>query len=419
MQQPVIHPILGLDLPPYEKRTLSNGTPVYIVNGGTQEVVKIEFIFLAGKAYEAHHTVAKCTSSLLTEGTTHYTSEEIAEHFDYYGAVVSARSGVDTARIRVYCMNKFLTETLTMVKEVIEEPTFPEDEIITHLDNRKDRLDIELTKNETIGYRKLTESIFGEQHPYGYNSKKEDLEKVTRDMIVGHHRENFRPDNLMICVSGRVHESTIDLIEKLFGQTNHAGKQKVVAFNPEPVNERMIHLSGPQKHQVAIRIGRPLFKRDHPDFPGMFVTNALLGGYFGSRLMTNLREDKGMTYGIYSSVDTFRQGGCFYISTEVARKNYEASLSVIYQEIEKLSEELVSDDELQMVKNYLMGFLMMQLDGPFNAMDVIKSLILESNHTESFNLLINKVQHIKPHEIRDLMNRYLKREELIEIVVGI
>ena len=419
LKAPEIHPIQQLLLPKHNKRVLSNGVPVYMVNAGTQAVIKIEFIFLAGKAYEAHHTVAKCTASLLSEGTQNFTSEEIAEHFDYYGAVVTTRSGVDTARIRLYCMTKHLHHVLPMVKEIIDQPIFPEEEITTHLDHRKERLEIELTKNETIGYRTLTESIFGLQHPYGYNTQIEDLNHIDRQKIVAHHDEHFRSDRLMICMSGLINEESIELVEKYFGKNGRNGTFKQVKFTPNPTDQKIIHLPGPQHHQVAIRIGRPLFDRSHKDFPGMYVANALLGGYFGSRLMTNLREDKGMTYGIYSSVDTFRQGGCFYVSTEVARKNYEASLEEIYSEIEKLGNEPVTALELEMVRNYLMGHLMMQLDGPFNAMDVIKSLLLETNHTESFDLLVDKIQQITPSEIQELISRYLKRDELIEIVVGI
>ena len=419
LAQPPIHSIPDLILPDYEMHRLANGIPVYLNSGGTQDVVKIELIFIAGKTIETQHTVAKCTSALLTEGTEGHSSEEIAEHFDFYGAVISARGGVDTSRIRLYCMNKYLSQVLPYLKEVVETPVFPQEEIDTYLDHQIERIKIELTKNETIGYRTLTESIFGPNHPYGYNTHIEDLEKVTRKMLVDHHSKNYRTDNLMIFVSGKIHPDCFSLLDHYFGQRVVTGDQPHGMIPPQPSKQRKIHLQGPQTHQAAIRIGRPLFKRTHPDFAGMYVANALLGGYFGSRLMTNLREEKGFTYGIYSSVDTFRNGGCFYISTEVARKNVQQSLQEIYREIERLKSAPIPERELQMVKNYLMGYLMMQLDGPFNTIDVIKSLLLEAESTDHFEVLVRKIKDISPKEIQSLISTYLNQDDLIEIVVGI
>lgn len=419
LAQPPIHSIPDLKLPDYEILHLANGIPVYLNSGGTQDVVKVELVFKAGVTIETQHTVAKCTSALLTEGTESHSSEEIAEHFDFYGAVVSTRGGVDTSRIRLYCMNKYLGQVLPYLREVVETPVFPQEEIDTYLDNQIERIKIELTKNETIGYRTLTESIFGHKHPYGYNTRIEDLEKVTRKMLVDHHRKNYRTDNLVIFVSGKIQPECFSLLDQYFGQRIVTGDQILGMTAPQPSRHRKIHLKGPQTHQAAIRIGRPLFKRTHPDFAGMYVANALLGGYFGSRLMTNLREKKGFTYGVYSSVDTFRNGGCFYISTEVARRNTQQSLQEIYREIDRLKSAPVPESELQMVKNYLMGYLMMQLDGPFNTIDVIKSLLLEAESTDHFELLIRKIKDISPKEIQSLISTYLNQDDLIEIVVGI
>jgi predicted Zn-dependent peptidase len=416
---PPIHSIPDLILPAYQQDRLSNGVPVYLSGGSTQDVVKIEFVFMAGKAQEAHHTVAKCTAALLTDGTTNHTSEEIAEHFDFLGAVVSTRGGVDTARIRLFCMNKHLEKALPYLQEVIETPTFPQEEINTYLDNRKERIKIDLTKNETIGYRALTESVFGIEHPYGYNTQIRDLDNVTREMLIDHHRNYYRTDNLMIFVSGKIHDNCFSLLDQYFGQRKTEKQDQKKILLPTPIQKHRVHLAGPQSHQAAIRIGRLLFKRTHADFTGMYVANAVLGGYFGSRLMTKLREEKGFTYGVYSSVDTFMHGGCFYISTEVARKNVQQSLKAIYAEIDRLKTDPIPEKELHMVKNYLMGYLMMQLDGPFNTIDVIKSLLLEAKSTDHFGLLVQKIKDISPTEIQSLIATYLNRNDLIEIVVGI
>ncbi len=415
---PRVREIPEVRLPKYEKVVLTNGVPVYYVSGGTQDVVKLEIIYLAGKAYEAHRAVSRVTAALLTEGTKNHASEELAEHFDFYGAVISTIGGVDTARVRLYCMNKHLPKLLPVLQEVIEDPTFPREELDTYRDNWKERIRIDLEKNENIGYRKLTELVFGPDHPYGYNTDPGDLDKVTREMLIDHHHQYFQPQQMAIFLSGKVHESALHLLDKYFGQKLRSGKRQVLTSQIETNSERTHFFPGPQKHQSSIRIGRPMFTKTHPDYPGMYVANTLLGGYFGSRLMSNIREEKGLTYGIYSNIDTFSQGGCFYISTEVASKNVRLCLDEIYSEIERLKTEPIPDQELQMVKNYLMGSFLMRMDGPFNSVDVIKSLLLETDQTDLFEPMIRKMKEITPSEIQSLLKTYLDRGDLIEIVVG-
>lgn len=381
-------------------------------------MIKLEIIFLAGKSYEAQRAVSRCTAALITEGTTMHSSEELAEHFDFYGAVISTMGGVDTARVRLYCMNKHLPKLLPVLQEVIENPTFPQEELDTYRENWKERIRIDLEKNENIGYRKLTELIFGPDHPYGYNTDPEDLDQVTQEMLISHHQRYFQPQQMAIFASGKVHESALHLLDKYFGQKLRSGARQVRDCKIETDRNRKHFFAGPQKHQSSIRIGRPLFKRTHPDYPGMYVANTLLGGYFGSRLMSNIREEKGLTYGIYSNIDTFAQGGCFYISTEVSSKNVQLCLDEIYREIERLKTEPIPDEELQMVKNYMMGSFLMRMDGPFNSVDVIKSLLLETDQTDHFEPLIRKMKDITSPELQSLLKTYLDREDLIEIVVG-
>lgn len=415
---PRLREIPEVRLPKYETIILSNGVPVYYVSGGTQDVIKLEIIYLAGKSYEAHRAVSRFTAALLTEGTSTRSSEEIAEHFDFYGAVISTMGGVDTARVRLYCMNKHLPKLLPALKDVIEDPTFPQEELDTYRDNWKERIRIDLEKNENIGYRKLTELIFGPDHPYGYNTETEDLDVVTREMLADHHHKYFQPQQMAIFVSGKVHESALHLLDKYFGQKLRSGERQVLTSEMVTDSSRKHFFQGPQKHQSSIRIGRPLFRKTHPDYPGMYVANTLLGGYFGSRLMSNIREEKGLTYGIYSNIDTFSQGGCFYISTEVSSKNVQLCLDEIYREIERLKTEPIPEEELQMVKNYLMGSFLMRMDGPFNSVDVVKSLLLETDQTDLFEPMIRKMKEITPSEIQSLLKTYLDRGDLIEIVVG-
>jgi predicted Zn-dependent peptidase len=178
-----------------------------------------------------------------------------------------------------------------------------------------------------------------------------------------------------------------------------------------------LEVDGPHPHQAAIRIGRKLFTQHHEDFNGLFVLNTILGGYFGSRLMNEIRENLGLTYGIYSGIDSFAQDGCFYISTETTTQQIDVMLKAIQLEAEKLRQDLIPEAELNMARNYLMGHLMTQLDGPFLSMDSIKTLKIEGLPDSAFQRLVRTIQEINPEQLRVLAEQYLDLEKWSTIVV--
>jgi predicted Zn-dependent peptidase len=223
----------------------------------------------------------------------------------------------------------------------------------------------------------------------------------------------------MIFLSGSFGQTEKDLIEEVFGHWTRGLPNGAVLHSPvetPPVTGRK-DFKGPQSHQAAIRIGRRLFPQSHPDFNGLYFLNTLLGGYFGSRLMMEIRESKGLTYGIYSSVDSFAQDGCFYISTEAATANTNKVLKAIRKEADKLRQDLVPGAELQMAKNYLMGHMMTQIDGPFSTLEYIKSMKIEQIGDHIFADLVDTIQQITPHRLRELAGQYLNLDEWVTIVV--
>ncbi|MEM9822073.1 MAG: insulinase family protein, partial [Bacteroidota bacterium] len=181
---------------------------------------------------------------------------------------------------------------------------------------------------------------------------------------------------------------------------------------------KSIKIPHPDSVQTAIRIGSKIFNKKHPDYPGLFVLNTILGGYFGSRLMTNIREDKGYTYNIFSTLDTMISDGYFYIGTEVGNEFVEPTMTEIYGEIERLQNEAVEEGELQMVRNYLLGNLLTNLDGPFNVADVIKSLILDDLPFSEFDQMVHRIKTIESDELRRLAQKYLQKDQLWELIVG-
>ncbi|MBK9982861.1 MAG: insulinase family protein [Saprospiraceae bacterium] len=417
--QPIIHSIKELKLPTYQTLRLANGMPVYFISGGSEPVMRIEVVFRSGGSHDIKPGIAEFMAGLLSEGTQKMTSIELAEHIESRGATIQTRGGVDTIRVRLFTLTRFLPELLDVITDVIRIPAFDPNELKLYAENKVERLQIDLKKNEVIAYRHLTEAIFGPGHPYGHNARPDDYLAITTDDLRNHHSHHIHPDRGMVFISGSFGQTEIDIIQNTLGLWTPAHANGTAKQGAHEIKNKtgLIQIPGPQAHQAAIRIGRKLFPQSHPDFNGLFLLNTILGGYFGSRLMTEIRENQGMTYGIYSSVDSFAEDGCFYISTETATDNVEKVILAIKGETDKLRTELIPEAELNMARNYLMGHLMTQLDGSFASIDYIKTMKIEGLEDGQFETLISTIQNCSPEKLRELANEYLDLDKCVTVVV--
>lgn len=415
---PLIKQIERIDLPRPQKYVLDNGIPVYEINKGTQEVIKIEVVFNAGRPYERKHLAARATASLIKEGSDRYNSAEISELMDFYGATFTTPYNLDTSNIVLYSLNRHLDKVLPVVAEVLKNPAFPQKELDNYIRQSKQQLQVDLQKSDVIAYRKITEFIFTAAHPYGYNSFPDTYEQLKRADLIEHFQRNYTSGNCTIFLSGKSSPTIINLLNQYLGRGINAGTTSIPNLPDQFPKAQKLKIDHPHSSQTAIRIGRRLFNRNHSDYKGMYLVNTILGGYFGSRLMMNIREDKGYTYNIYSAIDTMRQDGCFYIGTEVGNEFVEKTLGEIYKEIHLLKTKYIEKQELEMVRNYLLGNLLTSLDGPFNIGEVIKTMVTESIPHHAFEELVQVIKTFSPDQIKELANHYLEPECMWEVIVG-
>lgn len=417
---PPIHEIGNLVLPHPQVVYLDNGLPVYVLDFPGQEIVKLEAVFRAGRPEEDKKLVSRATTRLLREGTKTRSGAEIAEHIDFYGGSLAVPSNLDTSNILLFSLKKYATELIPVFAEVLQAPVFPASELETFQLTSVQELLVELEKVEVLAYRKITELIFGEQHPYGYNSVPDDYAALDRSDLQRFYDTWFTPSNCLLFASGSIDQPVLQLLNQHFGQwvkTPQVAERKPVVpvVDTRPASLKIKHAGS---LQTAIKIGRRAFNRRHPDFNGLYVLNAILGGYFGSRLMTNIREKKGFTYNIYSTLDAYLHDGCFYIATEVGPGSAAATLREIFAEMQKLREEPVSEEELDMVRNYLLGMLLNGLDGPLNTSDVVRSLIVEGLTEAEFAALADTIRQIQPAQLQALARRYLQPEDFWVVTAG-
>jgi zinc protease len=415
---PLIKGIEQLKLPEPQKILLGNGVPMYVLSMGRQEVCKLEIVFRAGRPYEHKQLVARATSSLMREGTANYTGRLIAEEMDYYGCSLKTPFNIDVNTVTLYVVNKHLDQVLPLLADVISAPAFSQKELDSFIKRNQQRLQIDLAKSDVQAYRKITELIFGSHHPYGYNSFSETYTQLDREDLFRHFHRLHTSGNAMVFLSGKVDRDMIQKIDDTLSSVIPGGAQVAPNIPETDTRPDRFYLSQKDSLQTAVRMGRRLFSRHHPDYPGMYVLNNLLGGYFGSRLMTNIRERLGYTYNIYSIIDPMVFDGGLYIGTEVSNDAVEDTIRQIHIELDRLRNELVGEEELYMLRNYTLGYLLSLLDGVFGMAEVIKTLYIDGLSVSFIDQISKVVKEITAEELRALAQQYLRQEDLWEVVVG-
>jgi predicted Zn-dependent peptidase len=402
-----------------EKR-LQNNIPVYAINAGTQDLIKIEFLFSAGMYQQDLPLQAATVNTMLEEGTSKLSAAQIADAVDYYGAFLETSVSQDQASVVLYTLNKHLKVTLPIIEQVIKDATFPLAELETHLINKKQRFFVNNQKVANVARKRFTELLFGEKHPYGINIKEQDFDRIKQTHLIDFYKKAYVSNNCKIILAGKVTDDLYQLLNDHFGNNDWDTKTTLIT-NLEEVKtttqrEQLIYKQ--DALQSAIRIGKLLFNKTHSDFQSLQILNTVLGGYFGSRLMSNIREDKGYTYGIGSGIVSLQNGGYFFISTEVGAKVCKKAIHEIYFEMNRLREELVSDSELQLVKNYLLGTFLRSVDGPFAMADRFKGILEYNLNYDYFNTYIATIKAISASKLRNLANQYLDKDSMVELVVG-
>jgi len=417
-QRPNIHPIRDIRLPEIEVITLDNQIPIYLINQGTQPVIKLEIVFDAGRPFEHQAQVGAVTAAMLREGSARFNSFQIAEKMDYYGSSLKIPFDMDTSSVVLYTLNKHFSEIFPVLEDLLLNPIFSPTAMEKYIARSIQKMEVEIAKTDVLAYRSITEQIFGTQHPYGYNSSPENYHALTRNDIIRHFEQFYHAGACKVFISGKIDASIIDIIQKGLGQIPNKGLIKARPLPTLPESPQSLHLQQDNALQTAIRLGTPLFKRAHPDYPALYFINTLFGGYFGSRLMSNIREDKGYTYNISSTLDCMRYDGCWLISSEVSNEFATATKEEIQRELNILQNEYVEAEEIEMVRSYLMGVLLSMLDGPFNVSEVVKSLVIDEADLDFFEVLTKVCHEITPDQIQALSKRYFQPEMMWEVSVG-
>ena len=406
-----------LSLKPYHKFILKNGVEVYTIHAGAEEVMMLEWVYRAGNCYEDKNLVAASANFLLRNGTSGKTAFQLNEHFEYYGAYLNRACYNETATISLHTLTKHVQQLLPVVREMITDSIMPEEEISTYRQNQKQRLMVSLKKSDFIAGRLIDSYLYGKNHPYGKYTSAGEYDALNREELMKFYNQFYKKGNFILFAAGRLPANLEQLLNDQFGDLP-VGTIAKPADTPKPAAEKKYRISNDENGvQGSIRIARPFPNRHHPDFLKAQVLNILLGGFFGSRLMSNIREDKGYTYGIHSYLQNHIQHSAWMISTEAGKDVCEATIAEVYKEMELLKSELVDEDELKLVQNYMMGSILGDLDGPFQIIARWKNYILNGLDENYFYEAITTIKNSSAKELQQLAQQYFNKEDFYELVV--
>ncbi|TCD10563.1 insulinase family protein [Pedobacter frigidisoli] len=400
-----------------DKKTLTNGVPVFTIYSGEQDLVRIEFIFDNVNWDLEKPLQAIAVSALLNSGTIKLTSKQIAEQIDFYGAFFQTEYAQDQSSVTLYTLNKHLASVLPIVKDVLSNSQIPQEELDIYIQNQKQKLQVNLKKNDILARKEFAHALFGNT-AYGVDIQAKHYDALKRDDLVAYFKAAYAPNNCTIVVSGKFEDDSFELLNEEFGKNWEKSTSVKNSFSFSPTPQQFVYKEKPEALQSAIRMGKIAVNRKHKDFPGLQILNTLLGGYFGSRLMNNIREDKGYTYGIGSGISSLQNAGYLYIATEVGADVCAAALVEIYKEIDLLKNELVGEEELNLVRNYMLGSMLGSLENVFSHADKFKNIYFAGLDYDYYSNYIQKVKTITAEEIKDLAHKYLAVDDFTEVVVG-
>jgi predicted Zn-dependent peptidase len=410
-----------LSFPKWKEMEIDNGMQVIVVEHHEQPVVTVYFVIRAGSTLdpEGKSSLASYTASLLNKGTKTRNSDELAEWIESYGGDFGAGSGEDFTFVNVSILSEYIDVAYQFLADVVLNPTFPEDELEKERKRVKTALEFELSSPDAMADRHFKSVVYG-HHPYADAPTVETVEAVTQGDLVAFHAKNYVPNNAMLFVVGDVDQKEVKkAVEKYFGDWKPGDPDKVVY--PEPPERTAKNISlyhRPGSVQTNLYLGHLGLRPDNPDWPAVTVANKVLGGGATGRLFLDLREDKGWTYGAYSTFTKPVDVGYFRATANVRTEVTDSALVEMLDEFEQMVDEPVTEEELDDAKSYLIGNFPTTIETPnqiAGQISQVKMLGLGKKYLEDYRKEIAKVE---VDDVQKAMETYLHPDRMALVLVG-
>lgn len=404
-----------------EKIILDNGIELFYINTGSIQVAKLALIFTAGNWFESKSLTSDMLAQMLNEGTKTKSNKQINEIFESNGVSFEVEQTEDRIEVSISGLAERLSGSFDLLLELLTECSFPEKEFATVIDLNKQAIKNRDENVSSLGGLKFLENLYGSSHPYGFIETAENLSKLKPSDLLDFYNKSLTSKNVYLVLAGKFDKSLIKKVNENFGKNNWQKdfKESNPNYKISQSSEKHIVVEKKDAVQSAINIGYRSINKLHPDYPKIRILNHILGGpSLGSRLMLNIREEKGLTYGIYSEFKTMERDGFFRVRTELKKESVNLAIEEIYKEMNILKNDLVPEKELTMVRNYLLGMFLQSINGPFGLMDAFIAIKNYNLDYDYYHKLLKAFNTITADEIRDHANQYFIHEKFKEVIVG-
>lgn len=405
----------SFELPNHTSVSIRNGLNLYWIKG-VDEIVKIDFIYKAGKWHEPKPGIAYFTAHMLEKGTATYTSQQLSEILDYHGAQLEISAGADFTSVSIYSLSKNLSVVLPLVIDILRQPIFPNEELELLLSIYQQNLKVNNQKTSFVASKTLAKNIFGSNHPYGKSAEETDLATIQSSDLKDFYSSHFSP--VSIFLTGNISDAELNNLTKEIATLPRNTNASLVEKAIQPAVDKKQIIKKEEGVQVSIRMGKQTITRTDSDYPGFLLLNHILGGYFGSRLMKKIREEKGLTYGIYSSITPYFNAASFSIGADVAIEKCDEAIQEIENELNQLRDQVISTEELALAKNHFLGSLQLEVSNPFAATEKIKTIQLFDLGANFYSTLFDQINKTQPSDLQRLAKKHLLIDELYTVQVG-
>ncbi len=417
---PEINPLEPFVLPKPNRVTLANGIPVFYFENPNLDLIHILLQVRTGSLYQPKKHVCNFAYTLLKESSPTFSPEDLSEKMDYYGTNVTVNVGMNKVQILISVPKNNLRQILPDIAEFLISPTYREKSLEILQDKEVKNLAYNEQKTDYCAWRIMWREMLGQTFPaVSEFATTSSIRSVTTKDLQDFHRHSFNAENLTLFVTGNTDNAIRRQIEDIWKDVPHGiPAPELPLISVQNRAGEIFYQPMENSLQSSIVLCSLSMDFNDPERTAFSVLNTLTGGYFSSRLMQNLREKQGLTYGINSSSTFFGHQSVFAISSDVNGENTNRAVESCFEELQRLQNEPVSNEELDMVKNYMAGLQLRAVDTTVNAMQKFAYWhCFGLDETEMFRYL-SEIKKVTPEEILSLAKKHFPYTKFTQIIVG-
>ena len=399
---------------------LPNGVPLYLISEGVRDVVRFDLLFAGGYAVQNQPLQALFTNRMLREGCSAMGATAFSRSIDSCGAWIETYSTQECNHVTLYSLKRHIGKLLKIISDAVKSPTFPDKRLNVVRAANKAHFQVNSCKVDVVAQRHFEKSLWGENHKFGRLVTAEDYDAITVESLREYYSRVYGSCNCTLFLSGNIDDAIVQTVASFFGEEQWGTSLPVKIDEAPPAASvcGRVNVKVDDTMQSTVKIGTMSLDTSHPDFYALKYMTVLLGGFFGSRLMTNIRERNGYTYHIEADLSAFGKRNALVVTSETSNEYVSPLITEVYNEFSRLQNEPVPLKEMEKLRNCTLGELCREYEGVIAKADIFINTYLSGEPFESVNKYLNVVRTATPEDFMRLAQAHLSPEKMIEVVAG-